>query len=64
MDFIIKEGEFRTALQQKASFTDEDDKKIYELYKTGGIDYLITGNIKHFPREKGIILPRDLLEIL
>ena len=31
---------------------DEDDKKFYEVAVTGEADYLITGNKKHYPKEK------------
>ena len=62
MDFIMKEGYFRTAGPLPEKFHDEDDAMFYSLYKSGGIDYLITGNIKHFPHEKGIVTPRKFLE--
>jgi predicted nucleic acid-binding protein len=42
-------------------FTDETDKKFYEVYKSGRAQYLITGNIKHFPKEDNIIIPKDFL---
>jgi putative PIN family toxin of toxin-antitoxin system len=62
IDFINKEGEFMTALPQTVKFDDEDDKIFYELYKSGGVDFLVTGNIRHFPHEKGIISPQKFLE--
>jgi putative PIN family toxin of toxin-antitoxin system len=62
IDFINKEGEFMTALPQTAKFDDEDDKIFYELYKSGGVDFLVTGNIRHFPHEKGIISPRQFVQ--
>ena len=62
VDFIDKEGEFKTAMPQTTIFDDEDDRIFYELYKTGGVDFLITGNIKHFPHEKGIVSPRKFIE--
>ena len=62
LDFINKEGELGIAVPQKIKFDDSDDKKFYELYKNEKIDYLITGNIKHFPKENGIITPRNFIE--
>ena len=59
MDFVAKEGEYVIAEFQKIRFTDEDDKMFYEVYKSGYVDYLITGNKKHFPCEKGIITTRE-----
>jgi putative PIN family toxin of toxin-antitoxin system len=62
IDFIAKEWEYTIAEPQRKKFDDEDDKKFYELYKSGGVDYLITGNRKHFPAEKGIVTPREFME--
>ena len=61
IDFIGKEGEFIIVNPHAAKFNDEDDRIFYELYKTGGIDYLVTGNTRHFPREKGIVSPGKFL---
>ena len=63
IDFIEKEGEYKIAIPQKIKFADEDDKVFYELYKSGNVDYLITGNKKHFPNEKGIVNPGEYLEL-
>ena len=42
-------------------FTDESDKKFYEVAKT--IDCkLITGNKKHFPDEENIIQTNELIK--
>ena len=43
-------------------FNDEDDKKFYEVALSGNADYLITGNIKHFPKDQIIVTPREFLE--
>ena len=63
IDFIAKEGEYVIAEFQNIKFTDEDDKAFYEVYKSGHVDYLITGNKKHFPNEKGIIMVREFFDI-
>ena len=64
IDFISKEGEYTIANSHKIHFhfIDEDDRKFYELFKTGGINYLITGNTRHFPNERGIVTPRKFME--
>jgi len=64
LDFIKKDGEYRIAIPQGEHFEDEDDKMFYELYKSGDVDYLITGNKKHFPKEKGIVTAREFIDIL
>ena len=63
IDFIEKEGEYRIAIPQNKKIEDDDDRIFYELYKSGDIDYLITGNKKHFPNVKGIVNPREYIEL-
>jgi len=56
LNFIKIEAKFiDNVMPQDVMFNDEDDKKFYEVFKTGQAHFLITGNIKHFPKEKGII---------
>ena len=61
IDFFKHDGEFINAEYLKKKFSDEADKKFYEVYKFGEAQYLITGNIKHFPKEDNIILPKDFI---
>ena len=63
VDFFKRDGEFINAEHLKKIFSDETDKKFYEVYKFGEAQYLITGNIKHFPKEETIILPGDFLQV-
>jgi putative PIN family toxin of toxin-antitoxin system len=62
LDFITKEGEYMISIPQNIEFIDEDDKMFYELYKNEEVDFLITGNIRHYPKEEGIMMPREFLE--
>ena len=64
LDFITNDGEYIISIPQNIKFADEDDKIFYELYKSGEVDFLITGNIKHFPKDKNIITPREFIEII
>jgi len=59
INFISKEGEYILSEFQKIKFIDEDDKAFYDVYKAEDVDYLITGNKKHFPKEKGIVTVRE-----
>jgi putative PIN family toxin of toxin-antitoxin system len=63
LDFIKENGEYIIAEPQKIKFTDEDDKMFYDVYKSGDANYIITGNKKHFPKEKNIITPREYIEL-
>jgi len=62
IDYIEKKGEYKIAIPQNIKLEDEDDKNFYDLFKSTDVNYLITGNKKHFPHEKGIINPREFLE--
>jgi putative PIN family toxin of toxin-antitoxin system len=64
LDFITNDGEYIISIPQTIQCTDEDDKIFYELYKSGEVNFLITGNIKHFPKEEHIITPREFIEII
>ena len=59
---INKNGKYIYALNSEINFTDKSDKKFYEVYKSGKASYLITGNKKHFPKDAGIVTPREFLE--
>ena len=59
LDYIESEGEFVAANYSGRQFEDDEDKKFYEVAVTGGADYLVTGNARHFPNDPLIITPRD-----
>ena len=63
INFVIKNGEYKLAEFQKIEFNDKNDKMFYEVYKNEDVDFLITGNIKHFPKEKNIVTVREFLDI-
>jgi len=61
LDFIESEAEFIEVIEQNIVFNDDDDKKFYEVFKTAQAKFLITGNIKHFPKEEGIVMPTEFM---
>ncbi|MDR2951975.1 MAG: putative toxin-antitoxin system toxin component, PIN family [Treponema sp.] len=61
--FFKREGEFVNSEYVKIKFSDDTDKKFYEVYKSGKAQFLVTGNIKHFPKEDTIIIPKDFMQI-
>jgi putative PIN family toxin of toxin-antitoxin system len=61
IDYFRNDGEFIYSEYTNVTFSDDTDKKFYEVFKSGEAEYLITGNIKHFPKENGIIIPGDFL---
>lgn len=62
LEFIRYESQFVTANPIKEIFIDEDDKMFLEVAETAKVEYLITGNISHFPKRSIIITPKELIE--
>jgi uncharacterized protein len=50
-----------TPIQEK--FEDESDKVFYEVAKSTKA-YLVTGNIRHFPKEPLVIGPQEYLSFV
>lgn len=46
------------------SFVDSDDVVFYEVAMGMEGSYLVTGNIKHFPRRPFVVTPTQMVEIL
>jgi putative PIN family toxin of toxin-antitoxin system len=64
INYFKRDGEFVNSEYLKIKFSDEADKKFYEVYKTGKAEYLITGNLKRFPKEDAIITPKEFMRVL
>jgi putative PIN family toxin of toxin-antitoxin system len=62
IDYFRSDGEFINSEYINIKFIDDTDKKFYEVFKSGEAECLITGNIKHFPKENGIIMPKEFVE--
>ncbi|MDR1419537.1 MAG: putative toxin-antitoxin system toxin component, PIN family [Treponema sp.] len=56
IDYFRNDGEYINSEYSNINFIDDTDKKFYEIFKSGEAEYLVTGNIKHFPKENGIEL--------
>ena len=61
LDWIIDTGCSVAAEPLHVDFTDEADKKFYEVAKFCGAT-LITGNIKHFPKDNAVLTVSEFLE--
>ena len=62
LDYLESEGDFVAADYSGEYSEEKEDKKFYEIVMTGNADYLVTGNIRHFPGDPFIITPRDYTE--
>jgi len=61
IEFIRSEDVSVISEPSALRFSDEDDKKFYEIALTGKADYLITGNKNHFPKKKFVVSPSEFL---
>ena len=43
---------------------DEDDRVFYEICLSKEDSFLVTGNLKHFPKEQQVITAAEMMEIL
>ncbi len=53
----------RTAVSDE-EFTDRDDMVFYEVALSKEDSFLVTGNIKHFPKKPFIVTPAEMLTII
>lgn len=63
---ILQFGVSVERLQTDATLLDPKDLVFYEVVMAKREDnaYLVTGNIKHFPKEPFIVTPNEMLDIL
>ena len=57
-------GEIIDPVSSKVEMIDPDDVIFYETYIARKDDYLVTGNLKHYPIEGRIVSPADMIQIL
>lgn len=61
LDYGISLG--RTAISDEI-FIDKDDIVFYEVALSKEDSFLVTGNIKHFPKKPFIVTPAEMLTII
>ncbi|MCL2486036.1 MAG: putative toxin-antitoxin system toxin component, PIN family [Oscillospiraceae bacterium] len=62
IDVLVQVGTSVVATPLTDRFTDEADKKFYEVAKHCGAK-LITGNLKHFPDDSDVLSPAEFMRI-
>ena len=62
LSFIKATGISVVPAPTSVQFIDEDDRKFYEVAKCCNA-VLITGNLKHFPKDQDILAPVDYIKI-
>ena len=61
LDWIESNGQSVIAKPLNIKFNDEEDKKFYEVAKHCGAT-LITGNLRHFPKDSSVMNQTEFLE--
>ena len=61
---IVFLGEDADRTTYPESLPDEDDRVFYEVALSTDDAYLITGNLKHFPKTPIVVTPAQMLDIL
>lgn len=64
METITKLGVFCDRKEAIGSFHDPDDIVFYEVSLSVEDSYLITGNLKHFPKNGHVVSPAEMLQII
>ena len=57
-------GIFCERIESKDVFTDAKDLVFYEVALSKDDSYLVTGNIKHFPKVDFVVTPAEMMEII
>ena len=64
---LVEKAIFLDRTKTNDVFVDQKDLVFYEITltaKSKGTAFLITGNIKHFPREPFVVTPKEMLDII
>ena len=64
LDLILQMGVSATKIPSDEKFVDADDAVFYEVALSKSDTYLVTGNIKHFPKSPIVVTPAEMLQIL
>ena len=62
--FIKQNGIDSSRFPYDGELPDEDDRVFYEVCLSKKDSFLVTGNLKHFPKEPQVITAAEMMEIL
>ena len=62
--YMTSLGKFCDRKESTESFPDPDDIVFYEVSLSVEDSYLITGNLKHFPKNGHVVTPAEMLQII
>ena len=64
LKLIMSEGISTKRVSSKELFPDPKDIVFYEVAMSKDDAYLVTGNIKHFPKKPFVVTPAEMVKIL
>lgn len=64
LNFVVDEGIMSSRKQSREYFPDPKDVVFYEVALSKDDAYLVTGNIKHFPKAPIVVTPAEMMQIL
>lgn len=64
IETVINNGIPASRVASGEEFPDPDDAVFYEVALSKDGAYVVTGNIKHFPRKPIVVTPAEMVEIL
>lgn len=64
MDMMIENGRWANKKSMELSFADENDIVFFKVSMSQEGAFLVTGNVKHFPKVPTVVTPSEMMEIL
>lgn len=64
IEYVKENGIDSSRFPYDGNMPDEDDRVFYEVCLSKEDSFLVTGNIKHFPKEPQVITAAEMMEIL
>ncbi len=64
LDFIKQNGINSDRFPYEGDMPDEDDRIFYEVALSEEDSFLVTGNLKHFPRTPKVVTAAQMMEII
>lgn len=64
LDYVLTYGITASRIPYLSSMPDEKDRVFYEVSLSDKESFLVTGNLKHFPRTPKVVTPAEMMAII
>ncbi len=61
---LVKSGLYLSPTESDETFPDKDDQVFYEVALSKEDGYVVTGNIKHFPKSPIVVTPAEMMHLI